>query len=142
MNNTRNENMTRLSPGDSSVFSLESNDMTIAMSPDLRSFLRDVANSPLKVRILQLFLTQSGVCISSVQLAERIGSDSAEVRVALQELNHEGALMFCPHFGHSDLCLMNGRYQTDGMKRNLQLLLGALREKPESVWMHLKNIDS
>jgi hypothetical protein len=104
------------------------------MRQELHTFLRKVANSPLKVKALHVFLLQSGVCLSSAQLSERIGESVERIREALQQLNDEGALTFCACFGYGDLCLMNPNYQTTAMKHDLALLLRALRVEPAQVW--------
>ena len=104
----------------------------------LDNFLASVANTALKVRVLQFFSKQPGVCLSSAQLAERIRANSDEVKSALQELNDDGALTFCPHFGYGDLCLMNPNYHTTMMKRDIKLLLHALKARPEQIWQHFE----
>lgn len=111
------------------------------MRGHLEAFLRTVANSALKVRVLEFFLAQPGVCVGTGQLAERLRVDHQEVRDAVQELGWQGALTFCPYFGRGDLCLMNPQYQTEQMKRDLNILMLALRHAPGEVETHLASLE-
>ena len=104
-----------------------------AMRLDLQLFLTNVANSPLKIRVLQFFLAQPGACVGTAQLAERLGLPHQHLRDAVQELGWQGAITFCPYFGHGDLCLMNAKYQSETMKRDLNIFQLAMRHAPEEL---------
>lgn len=100
----------------------------------LQDFLEAVANTPLKVKILQLFLSDPGLCLSSSVLADRIEQPPFETRQAVQQLNRAGALNYSPHFAFTDLCSLSISRLPEAMRQQLCLFQVALRRQPETVW--------
>lgn len=105
-----------------------------AMTPELHHFLTNIANTPMKVQVLALFMEKSGICLSSDQMAVYFKTDQETVRAALLQLGNDGILTYCPYFGNADLCMMNPNYHTSRIKRDLRLLATALQSQPQMVW--------
>lgn len=102
----------------------------------LDSFLSDVANTRLKVKILSLFLCESGLCVSSVALARRLGEPVLDTQSAAKKLGDDGALHYCPQFAYADLCSLSLPFLTPPVRLQLGLLRFALRHEPNWVWNH------
>lgn len=109
---------------------------------ELTDFLASVANSTLKVKILRLFLSDPGLCLSSPSLAERVGASIFEIRRAAQQLADEGALNYCPHFAFSDLCHLSLSRLPQPVQSQLKVLITALRCEPDLVWGYFDNENS
>ena len=104
---------------------------------ELAGFLVTVANSTLKVKILRLFLSDSGLCLSSSALADRVGDSVFDTRRAIQQLADSNALNYCPHFAFTDLCHLSLPRLPQPVQRQLRLLIAALRLQPQWVWDYL-----
>lgn len=104
----------------------------------LDSFLAHVANMRLKVQILALFLSDTGLCLSSESLAKRLNEPVLETQNAARELCEDGVLHYCPHFAFADLCSLSLPFLLPAMRLQLGLLRFALRHEPEWVWNHFE----
>lgn len=102
----------------------------------LHDFLCDTVNSRLKVKILGVFLSDSGVCLSSERLASRLGEQPLDTLRAARQLGQSGALHYCPQFAFADLCSFSLSYLAPATQLQLSLLRFALRHEPEWVWGH------
>jgi len=100
----------------------------------LENFLNDVANSRLKVKILGVFLSDSGLCLSSERLAVRLGETPPDTRLAVRQLGIERVLHYCPQFAFADLCTLSLPSLAPTAQLQLGLLRFALRHEPEWVW--------
>lgn len=100
----------------------------------LDGFLTDVANTPLRVKILALFLGDSGLCLPSEALARRLGEPIRDVQKAAQQLSNDGALHYCPQFAFADLCSLSLPFLSPAMRLQLDLLRFVLRHEPNWVW--------
>jgi len=98
--------------------------------------LDDVANSRLKVKILGLFLSDPGLCLSSDRLALRMGEQTPDTQRAARQLGQAGAFHYCPQFAFVDLCSLSLSYLSPATQLQLGLLRFALRHEPEWVWGH------
>lgn len=102
--------------------------------PLLNAFLTDVANTRLKVQILSLFLSDSGLCLSSDSLARRLDAPVLDAQNAARQLSDDGALNYCPQFAFADLCSLSLPFLSPAMRLQLGLLRFALRHEPDCVW--------
>lgn len=101
------------------------------MNPSLDWLLREVANSALKVRVLELFLTHPDLSLSTFELAFRLNVSTSEIQEVVLELAAAQALSY---FATSDQCSLEWTEINEKVVQGYEALSVALRETPESVW--------
>lgn len=104
------------------------------MNPSLEWLLREVADSSLKVRVLELFLTHPGLSLSTFQLAFRLNISTFQAQQAVAQLAAMNALSYHSVFGYSDQCTLDESLLSDEMACGQIALLDALRHTPELIW--------
>lgn len=99
----------------------------------LCEFVRDVVGTPLKFKVLQLFLFDPYLCLSSDFVARRIGEQTLDVRQSVRELHAQGVINYCKSFAYSDLCCLAFAHRPPAVQHRLRLLRFALRIEPALV---------
>ncbi len=99
----------------------------------LCDFVRHVVGTPLKFKVLHLFLFDPYLCLSSDFVAERIGEQLFDVRQGARELHAQGVINYCESFAYSDLCCLAFAHRPPLMQHRLRLLRFALRTEPALV---------
>ncbi|RYX81080.1 hypothetical protein EON83_25680 [bacterium] len=116
------------------LYDVSEKDWDEAARATLRDFLRAIANTPLKIKILHFFLHDPYLCLSSENLALRINEDAVDVQRRSRELSNDCAFHYCESFGYADLCCLSFNRHTPAIQHCLCLLRLALRIEPEFVW--------
>jgi hypothetical protein len=95
----------------------------------------------LKLKILDVFLCDPYLCLSSLYLSHRLGESHSEVQQSARELSACGAFFYCETFAYSDLCCLSFERRSEETKRCLCLLRFALHAEPEFAWSQIKARD-
>jgi len=105
----------------------------------LQDFVRHVANSRIKIDILQYFNGRSADSrrgapfASTAELAGKIHQDLPAVQSAVQELRAAGVISYGPAFGDDDLCYVNDKLHTPEIMHGLAALFSALASNPQDI---------
>ena len=108
----------------------------------LRDFIRMVANTALKIKVLNVFLYDPYLCLSTEELAHRLQENVLEVQSSVRELHARGAFHYCESFAYADLCSLSFQRHTPAIQHCLCLLRLALRLEPKFVWAQVDSNDS
>ena len=124
------------------LFQTDENEWNDNGRETLRDFVRMVAPTPLKLRILTLFVADPYLCLSSEYLAHRLGEEMVEVQEGARGLSDAGVLSYCASFAHSDLCCLSFASYTPSVQYCLRLWRLSLSVAPGFVWAQIDAADS
>lgn len=124
------------------LFQIDEGEWDDAGRRSLSDFVRLVAPTPVKIKILNLFLSDPYLCLSSEYLGHRLGEEVDDVRKSARELSDAHAFSYCPSFAHSDLCCLSFASYSPTVQYCLRLWRLSLSIAPNFVWEQLDAADS
>ena len=124
------------------LFQTDENEWSDNGRETLRDFVRMVAPTPLKIKILTLFVADPYLCLSSEYLAHRLGQGVADVQEGARGLSDAGVFSYCASFAHSDLCCLSFASYTPSVQYCLRLWRLSLSLDPGFVWAQIDAADS
>ena len=104
-----------------------------ARKATLHAFLRDIANSPVKVSLLTYFWNNVGLMTSTIELARGLQQKPEVVNQAVQELAEAGVLAYAQVFGYVDVCYLDTIHHSPAIRDGIGLLARAMYDDDESV---------
>ena len=107
----------------------------------LRDFVHLVASTHLKVKILNLFVADPYLCLSSEYVALRLGADIASVQRSARELSDANTFSYCASFAQSDLCCLSFASYLPAIQHCLRLWRLSLSMAPGFVCEQLDTAD-